>query len=312
MSSDRSVVIASAGVKPSPPAITRSAPASTTFSMSTRCERRDVRQGDGLGGEVAAVIGRDDPVANAEIEQDLGRGRGQRHDLLRRRRDRDRRAFVVGERRRKGCRDRRACGRSGGRGWGGTGDGRARGRRGRRSAGARGEDEDQDGEQGRRRPGGTARVAEENDGSTGNLRSGIDSEGSLTNQETPRFDTDRRRGLIGRSHGSCLPFSRRFEHAPCGRRPDSRSQRSAHRSGTVPGSHRLRDHTTLEQARYHGGRLGRPHARRSRCGPDKPRIRAPASIWASPSSRQLLFRRRRSTSWWSHDGCVGSVRAWSP
>ena len=42
---------------------------------------------------------------------------------------------------------------------------------------------------------------------------------------------------------SCLPFSRRFEHAPWGRRPDFRpGSGDGHRSGTVPESHRLRDH----------------------------------------------------------------------
>ena len=41
---------------------------------------------------------------------------------------------------------------------------------------------------------------------------------------------------------ACLPFSRRFEHAPRGRRPDFRP-RAVHRSGTVPESHRLRDRT---------------------------------------------------------------------
>ena len=35
MPSERSLVMASDGVKPSPPAITRSAPAATTFSVST-------------------------------------------------------------------------------------------------------------------------------------------------------------------------------------------------------------------------------------------------------------------------------------
>ena len=84
--------------------------------------------------------------------------------------------------------------------------------------------------------------------------------------QTPRFDADRRRGLIGRSHGFCLPFSRRFEHAPCGRRPDSRSRRSVHRSGTVPGSHRASRPHGLEVARYHGGCLDGPCVRcRLRC-----------------------------------------------
>ena len=40
----------------------------------------------------------------------------------------------------------------------------------------------------------------------------------------PSLRTGRRRGLAGSEHGSCLPFSRRFEHEPCGRRPDSRSR----------------------------------------------------------------------------------------
>src|SRR6478735_7450788 len=66
----------------------------------------------------------------------------------------------------------------------------------------------------------------------------------------PSIRAGRTRGLTERAHGSCLPFSRRFEHAPCGRRPDSRSRRGAHRSGTVPGSHRLRDHTAFGE--WHG------------------------------------------------------------
>src|SRR5258705_259430 len=94
------------------------------------------------------------------------------------------------------------------------------------------------------RPGGAARVVWENVGSMEDLRSGMDSGGVATNRG-PLASTRIEGGvLIGRSHGFCLPFSRRFEHAPCGRRPDSRPRGSAHRSGTVLGSHQLRDHTT--------------------------------------------------------------------
>jgi hypothetical protein len=38
---------------------------------------------------------------------------------------------------------------------------------------------------------------------------------------TPRFDVSNE-GSGGPVHGSCLPFSRRFEQAPRGRRPDFR------------------------------------------------------------------------------------------
>ena len=47
-------------------------------------ERRDDRERARLGREVRDVLDLgDDAVARAEREQDLGRGRGQRHDLLR-------------------------------------------------------------------------------------------------------------------------------------------------------------------------------------------------------------------------------------
>ena len=90
--------------------------------------------------------------------------------------------------------------------------------------------------------GGAARAVEENDGNTKNLRR-LGSGGVRDESQNPSLRHGSKEGLIGRSHGFCLPFSRRFEHAPCGRRPDSRSRGSAHRSGTVLGSHQLRDHT---------------------------------------------------------------------
>ncbi len=52
----------------------------------------------------------------------------------------------------------------------------------------------------------------------------------------------RREGLIRWIARSCLPFSRRFEQSTVGRRPDFRPREGGHRSGTVPESHRLRDH----------------------------------------------------------------------
>ena len=113
------------------------------------------------------------------------------------------------------------------------------------------------------RPGGAARVGDENDGDTGNLRS--DGPRRVRDElQTPRSDMRRRRGLIGRSHGARRPFSRRFEHAPCGRRPDSRSRGSAHRSGTVLGSSPTSRPHRLEVARYHGDLLGGRCPRRPR------------------------------------------------
>ena len=153
MPSERSLVIASAGVKPSPPATTRSAPALDHLLGVDRGEGRDVGQGDGLRREVAAVIGRDDPVAGTEVEQDLGRGRGERDDLLGRGRERDGRAFVIGERDGIGRRRRWAGAGRGRRDRGRAGDGCARRCRGRRGAGACGEDEDEDREE-RRQPAG--------------------------------------------------------------------------------------------------------------------------------------------------------------
>ena len=108
MSSERSLVIASAGREAEPAGDHEVGAGVDDLLGVDRGEGRDVGQGDGLGGEVAAVIGRDDPVAGTEVEQDLGRGRGQRDDLLRRGRERDGRAFVVGERDGKGRRGRRA------------------------------------------------------------------------------------------------------------------------------------------------------------------------------------------------------------
>jgi len=58
---------------------------------------------------IAAIVGGDDPVAGAEREQDLGRRRRQRDDLLRFGGELDRCAFIVGN----GDRERR--GRAGGR-----------------------------------------------------------------------------------------------------------------------------------------------------------------------------------------------------
>jgi len=91
----------------------------------------------------------------------------------------------------------------------------------------------------------------------------------------PSLRTGRRRGLAGSEHGSCLPFSRRFEHEPCGRRPDSRSRGAL----TVAGL--CRDltgfaTTRLGVARYHGGRRGGPCTRGSwALAPGV--VRAPAS-----------------------------------
>ena len=73
MPSERSLAIASAGVKPRPPAMTRSAPSATIFSTSTEENVATSGKRLGLGRVVADVLGRDDPVAGAECEQDLGR-----------------------------------------------------------------------------------------------------------------------------------------------------------------------------------------------------------------------------------------------
>ena len=60
MPSERNLVIASAGVKPSPPATTRSAPASTTFSVSTE-------EKVATSGRAAASAGKSLPSSVATI-----------------------------------------------------------------------------------------------------------------------------------------------------------------------------------------------------------------------------------------------------
>ena len=104
---------------------------------------------------------------------------------------------------------------------------------------------------------------------------GVGAGGVAPRTRNPSLRTGRRRGLAGSEHGSCLPFSRRFEHEPCGRRPDSRSRGAL----TVAGL--CRDltgfaTTRLGVARYHGGRRGGPCVRGSwALAPGV--VRAPAS-----------------------------------
>ena len=88
-------------------------------------EGRDHRQAGGFGREVRDVLDPgDDAVTDTELEQDLGRGRRERDDLRRLRRQFDGRAVVVGQR----DRERGERGRRGRRGRGGGGrDGRCRG-----------------------------------------------------------------------------------------------------------------------------------------------------------------------------------------
>ena len=99
MLSDRSLVMASEGVKPSPPAITRSAPAATTFSVSTAenvatSGRATASAGKSLLSSVATTrspapsANRISVVAGVS-EPSVPGGR----------RDRDGRALVVGQRR---------------------------------------------------------------------------------------------------------------------------------------------------------------------------------------------------------------------
>ena len=247
--SERSLAIDSAGVNPAPPAMTRSAAEADDLLDIDRPEGHDVGQRLRVGREVARVVGGDDPAAGTDREQGLGDGRGQGHDLLGFGRERDGGALVVGERgtgnagagadsgsgRRSaaaGSRWRRDRSRRLG--------GRCRGRRSSRRARQRGR---------RRRRQQATRAgvgAWRRTGGDGGTRSGT-SEGWVGRRgrdesRNPSLRIDRRRGLAGEIARSCLPFSRRFEHAPCGRRPDLRSRRGVHRSGTVPGSHRLRDH----------------------------------------------------------------------
>ena len=109
---------ASGGVPKLPPAMTRSAPRPTIFSVSTPSNVATTGSALGLRREVRDVLDLGhDAVARADGEQDLGRGRGQRHDLLRLGRDRDGRALIVGQ---------------------GGGEGRGRRRRGGRGSGCGG------------------------------------------------------------------------------------------------------------------------------------------------------------------------------
>ena len=192
--SERNLVIASAGVKPSPPATTRSAPASTTFSVSTEEKVATSGRADGLRGEVGAVVGRHDPVAGTEVEQDLGGRRGERDDLLGCGRERDGRAFVIGERDGIGRCRRWARAGSGRREPGSrwrrlrSETSRATRRRSTRRGPGRGPREAP--------PAGGVALRELPRRTTGTRRTsrGIGSGGVATNRRTPRFDTDRRRG----------------------------------------------------------------------------------------------------------------------
>ena len=163
----------------------------------------------------------DHAVAGADREQDLGGGRRERHDLLRLGRQVDRGALVVGQGEREGGRRLRGRTRLGRAGV--TGDERGgrvgRDRHGRRAgAGARGDDED-DTEEQRRRAAGRARQTPR----------GPAGEGSGTGSRMPTLS------LEGSSmtSGSATGLARSARALRPGRRD--------HRSGTVPGSHRLRD-----------------------------------------------------------------------
>ena len=256
MPSSRSCVIASAGVKPSPPATTRSGSRATIFSTSTRGERRDVGQGDGLGREVAAVVGRDDPVADAEREQDLGRRRGERDDRVAARPAistavPSSSVTVTG----KAAGDGLGLAAVGGWRWRlAAARSRGRSRRWRR-----------------RRAGGEPRTARIEAGER--RRRGVGAESGVA-REPPERGIGRRRGRAGRarplaSNGSkegsggaiarsCLPFSRRFEHAPWGRRPDFRPARAV----TVAGLCRI--HTGFATTRRSTGTSSRSVAQRLR------------------------------------------------
>ncbi len=179
-------------------------------------------------------------------EEDLGRRRGQRDDPLRLGRDLDDRALVIGH----GGEDGR--GGAGGRRGAGRGDGGAGTARWWRDgwrrpcAGAGG-----DGQGCKDKDGGSDADAPSAGwggqlGTSGRDRTG----GVATGIANPSLRLGRRRGVRGRRARSCLPFSRRFEHAPWGRRPDfCPCLRGSHRSGTVPDSHRLRDHAAFDGCR---------------------------------------------------------------
>ena len=67
MPSERNLVMASVGREAEPAGDHEVGAGRDDLLGVDRGEGRDVGKGDGLGREVAAVIGRDDPVAGAEV-----------------------------------------------------------------------------------------------------------------------------------------------------------------------------------------------------------------------------------------------------
>src|SRR6187397_804338 len=165
MPSERSLVIASEGVKPSPPAITRSAPAATTLSPAPSANRISVVAGVsetifwGVALIVTAVPSssvRDAGKAGATDGLGVASGVGLAT------------AAALGDVEVVAAPEHAA--------------------RIRTTAATRAGS----------RPGGAARVGDEKDGNTGTSGAGWTRRGHDESQ-TPRFDTRRRRGLIGRS-----------------------------------------------------------------------------------------------------------------
>ena len=210
MSSERSWAIASGGVKPRPPATTRSGSSADDLLDVDGRERGHVGQVDRGLRVVAAIVGRDDAVAGADLEQDLGRGRGQRHDDLRLGRELDGRALVVGERDRERGR-RCGLGAAGAEGLAEPEPGLAPG-----LAGA-GDDAPGAGTPpARRRARATGRRRGVGDRETwaGILRDRFGPEGWCARHARPLASRRIEGGVRGWCARSCLPFSRRFEHAP--------------------------------------------------------------------------------------------------